>query len=137
MADTSNHRVQLFESTRTASLSGLPGEDDDGVYDVSVTLSDGDEHIEHTFQITVNSAIVDSDGDGIMNREDLDDDNDGMSDLFEDFYRFNRLDPSDAAEDADGDGASNLREFNSGTNPRDYQEYPGSVPAAVVNFLLF
>lgn len=49
---------------------------------------------------------------------DNDDDNDGMTDVFENMFAF--LDPfdnTDATEDEDGDGVSNLDEFINGTSP--------------------
>jgi hypothetical protein len=42
-----------------------------------------------------------------------------MPDDWEILYGFDPLDPSDAYEDADGDGVSNLDEYLQGTNPRD------------------
>lgn len=60
---------------------------------------------------------VDSDADGIGNNADIDDDNDGMPDTFEQQYGFDRLDPADAAQDYDNDGASNLSEYMNGTDP--------------------
>jgi hypothetical protein len=49
---------------------------------------------------------------------DLDDtDNDGMPDEWELKYGFDPEDPSDAKEDYDGDGYTNLKEYEIGTNP--------------------
>ncbi len=48
---------------------------------------------------------------------DNDDDNDGMPDLFELANSFDPFDPTDAAGDRDGDGVSNVDEFNAGTSP--------------------
>jgi hypothetical protein len=44
-------------------------------------------------------------------------DGDGMPDSWENTYGFNYADPSDAAQDADSDGQSNLSEYLSGTDP--------------------
>jgi len=60
---------------------------------------------------------VDTDGDGIGNNTDTDDDNDGMPDAWELLYSLDPLDPSDAALDTDGDGYTNLEEYQAGTDP--------------------
>jgi hypothetical protein len=52
-----------------------------------------------------------------------DTDGDGMPDAWEGTYSFNASDPSDAAQDADGDGLTNLQEYRAGTNPRDNLSY--------------
>ena len=46
-----------------------------------------------------------------------DSDRDGMSDVWEDKYGFNKNDKSDAIGDRDGDGYDNLEEFLNGTRP--------------------
>ena len=46
-----------------------------------------------------------------------DTDNDGMPDEWEKRYNLDHLDPDDANEDTDGDGYSNLKEYQIGTNP--------------------
>ncbi len=53
----------------------------------------------------------DTDGDGIPNFVDTDDDNDGISDPTEIGAGLNPLLPSDAAGDLDGDGISNINEY--------------------------
>ena len=53
----------------------------------------------------------------VLSPEDLD--NDGMPATWELIYQFNPNDPRDAAQDADADGLSNLREYELGTNPRN------------------
>jgi hypothetical protein len=54
----------------------------------------------------------------------LDSDGDGMPDWWEKKYGFDPFNPADAAEDADGDGFSNLEEYLAGTNPRDPNSHP-------------
>jgi hypothetical protein len=66
---------------------------------------------------------LDTDGDGIGNHSDLDDDNDGMSDQWELQYNLNPL-VNDAAEDPDGDGYSNLQEYRFGTDPNNPNSKP-------------
>jgi hypothetical protein len=60
---------------------------------------------------------VDTDGDGIGNDADPDDDNDGMPDSWEALYGLDPLGPSDATEDGDRDGVSNHDEFLQDTDP--------------------
>ena len=50
--------------------------------------------------------------------EAADGDGDGMPDWWEELHGFDPADPSDAALDPDGDGLSNLAEFQAGTDPR-------------------
>jgi hypothetical protein len=59
---------------------------------------------------------ADDDGDGTGDNQDADDDNDGMPDVWENIYGLDPL-TNDAALDADGDGVTNLMEFQSDTNP--------------------
>ena len=59
----------------------------------------------------------DTDGDGLPDWLDFDDDNDGMPDTWEEIYGLEPLDPSDAAADPDGDGLTNLAEYQPGTDP--------------------
>lgn len=79
--------------------------------------SDGVVNASDAFPRDPNES-VDTDGDGIGNNEDTDDDNDGMPDSYENQYNFDPLDPSDATQDADDDGSSNLAEYTIGSNPR-------------------
>jgi subtilisin-like proprotein convertase family protein len=60
--------------------------------------------------------LPDNDGDGIPSSEDPDDDNDGMPDEFEEANGFDPLDDSDATEDLDNDGVSNVQEYLNGTD---------------------
>lgn len=55
-----------------------------------------------------------------------DSDNDGMPDAWETQYGLNSNDPSDASHDADGDGYTNLQEYQAGTNPSLASSHPAS-----------
>ena len=58
----------------------------------------------------------DLDGDGLGDNADSDDDNDGMSDIWEQRYALVSGE-DDAAEDHDNDGLTNLEEYTNGTHP--------------------
>ncbi len=59
---------------------------------------------------TGQTAIVDSDGDGIP-------------DAYETAHGLDKFDASDAAKDADGDGFTNLQEYLAGTDPQSAASY--------------
>ncbi|MCZ7599518.1 MAG: hypothetical protein M5U09_19775 [Gammaproteobacteria bacterium] len=69
---------------------------------------------------------VDSDDDGTGDNADLDDDNDGMSDIYEQANGLDPLDPSDATGDLDLDGYTNLEEHDAGTDPQLYADNPAA-----------
>ncbi len=69
------------------------------------------------FTVQSVSNSPDTDNDQIANFADLDDDNDGMPDSWEMEFGLDPLNSADAAQDADGDGVSNLQEFLDGTSP--------------------
>ena len=59
-----------------------------------------------------------------------DSDGDGIPDWWEDRYGLHKDDPADATLDADGDGFSNLYEYQHHTDPNDY--YNGALPVITV-----
>ena len=59
---------------------------------------------------------ADNDADGIGDNQDIDDDNDGMSDIWETAYGLDPL-TDDADLDADGDGMTNIDEFHADSDP--------------------
>jgi len=69
-----------------------------------------------TITVIGNKPLKDTDGDGIPDDTDLDDDNDGMTDIQENTYGLNPL-VNDANIDKDGDGILNIDEINAGTHP--------------------
>ena len=88
-------------------------------YNPVETDTDGDGVVDAEDAFPTNAdETLDFDGDGIGNNADPDDDNDGMSDHFEQLYGLNTLNPADADTDLDGDGKSNLEEFNAGSSPK-------------------
>ena len=54
----------------------------------------------------------------------LDEDGDGLPDVWERRYGLNPKDPADAALDLDGDGFSNFEEFEAQTDPKDAKDHP-------------
>jgi len=71
------------------------------------------------WRATISKAmLIDTDGDGLLDKSDSDDDNDGMPDIWEKANGLNPLKSSDAAVDIDSDGLSNLQEYQAGTKPR-------------------
>ncbi|BCS95388.1 hypothetical protein DSLASN_10200 [Desulfoluna limicola] len=67
---------------------------------------------------------VDTDGDGVGNNADRDDDNDGMPDAWEIAHGLDPLSSADAGLDTDGDGTSNRDEYSLGTLPDNSNSHP-------------
>lgn len=101
--------------------AGESGDSNQVEYSVPAAVpddSDGDGYNDSVDAFPDNgSEWTDTDGDGIGNNADTDDDQDGMLDTWETMYGLDPLDSTDAASDLDGDGISNLEEYNSGSNP--------------------
>ncbi|MBT6874743.1 MAG: hypothetical protein HOA28_05900, partial [Euryarchaeota archaeon] len=74
------------------------------------------------FNITIISSLLDTDNDGIPDETDLDDDNDGWSDIDEDACLTDTLDEEDMPIDTDGDGICD------GADPNDDSEIFFSYP---------
>jgi subtilisin family serine protease len=75
-----------------------------------------------------NPTQANFDGDSLGDACDPDDDNDQMPDAWEIANGLNPFDPSDAAADPDGDGATNLAEYLGGTDPRTADFVNADIP---------
>ncbi|CAN2041068.1 hypothetical protein GMMP15_260026 [Candidatus Magnetomoraceae bacterium gMMP-15] len=91
-----------------------PGECGCGTPDTDVD-NDGTLDCHDAFPYNPNEWL-DTDLDGIGNNEDTDDDNDNMPDSWEEQYKLNPV-FDDSLDDLDGDGYSNIYEYNIGSDP--------------------
>ena len=82
---------------------------------------DGDGIVDGTDNCpaAANTEQTDTDGDGLGDACDGDDDNDGLPDSWELNYGLNPLSASDANTDADDDGLTNLQEYQLSTLPNN------------------
>ena len=64
---------------------------------------------------------------GYISRNRIDEDGDMMADSWERTYELNYNDPSDGALDPDGDGYTNLEEYQADSDPRSARYYPGVI----------
>ncbi len=105
-------------------LASDAGQFGSGVWEIAMycTGQGGDSPID-TVTLTV-AEWLDTDGDGVHNDIDDDDDNDGMPDDWEQEHGLDSEDADDAELDADGDGFSNLAEYRAGTDPEDDSDHP-------------
>jgi hypothetical protein len=119
--DDDNDGVPDVEDVFALDSSEWIDSDEDGTGDNADQDDDNDgvPDVEDVFALD-SSEWIDSDEDGTGDNADQDDDNDGMSDNWETDYSLNLLDPSDASLDSDGDGLTNIEEFQKQTNPKSY-----------------
>ena len=130
------YSASTSQASFTAPVVGLDGET--FTFRLTVTDDDGSSSVSNMTVSVLKSSSTDVDGDlvpdvvdrfpndptewadndddGTGNNQDPDDDNDGMTDIWEVAYG---LDPliNDSELDADNDGLTNLAEFNADTNP--------------------
>ena len=125
VGDTTSYTLTGLDEGRTyyVAATAYDGSDNESGYSnqISYTVpysdTDGDGVPDYQDAFPSDPAeTVDTDGDGIGNNADTDDDGDEMPDAWENQYGFNPL-VDDAAGDEDGDGLSNLDEYLAGTNP--------------------
>ena len=124
------------ETTFTAPIAVTDA--DTLTFSLTVIDTEGLEDIDYCIVTVTKKAVVDSDGDGVPddqdafpddpeesldsdgdsvgNNEDTDDDEDGMPDTWELKYGLDPL-KHDAADDSDGDGDTNINEYDSETDP--------------------
>jgi len=121
-------------ATDTVKITVLLDTDGDGTPDLTDPDDDNDgvNDDEDTFPLDP-TETVDTDRDGIGNNADADDDNDGMPDIWETENGLNPLDAADASMDLDGDGLTNLEEYEGDTSPNvsDAQAFPWWILAAI------
>ncbi|MCP5152824.1 MAG: thrombospondin type 3 repeat-containing protein [Ectothiorhodospiraceae bacterium] len=118
-AQVSGDLPDLDPSNDTASIDTTAGidTDGDGTIDALDPDDDGDgvDDGADNCPLIANANQLDTDDDGAGNACDDDDDGDGISDAAESAAGLDPLDAADAGGDLDGDGLTNLEEFQLGT----------------------
>ena len=126
-------------ATDTVTIIVLLDTDGDGTPDTADPDDDNDGTLDVNDAFPLDpTETVDTDGDGIGNNADDDDDNDGMPDTWETENGLNPLNAADASLDPDGDGLTNLEEYQGDTDPNvsDAQAFPwwilGAAAAVII-----
>ncbi len=101
-----------------------------GTYDwvVPASVSIGVDYKIRVCSVSDSSICDDSDDSFVITQtgmpaDAVDSDDDGMPDDWEDLHGLNKSSLDDASWDTDGDGASNIDEFRTGTHPGNMQSY--------------
>jgi hypothetical protein len=99
-----------------------------GEHEITLTVKDKkNSESSATIKITIDiDKTTDTDKDGTPDYIDEDDDDDGLPDEWEEKYKLDPYDPTDAEKDSDGDGFSNLEEYQEDTDPRRRSSTPAS-----------
>ncbi len=123
----------------TFTLDGSRSSDNSQIVSYVWTIEDEEyngEEIDHEFSsngtydvtLTVEDEAGNTDSDTVhitVQREDeKDSDGDGMPDVWEKRNGLDPDDPSDATNDKDDDGYSNLKEYEKGTDPTESESHP-------------
>ncbi|MFL0801953.1 MAG: FG-GAP-like repeat-containing protein [Agarilytica sp.] len=120
-AGDDNAETLRFSVTLTPEVAA---EDPNFLVDLEIT--DDGPRLDESTKLPLALTAADNDGDDTINyydafpndvRYNADSDNDLMADAWEIAYGLNPESASDAALDADGDGATNLQEFNNDSAP--------------------
>ncbi|MCA1800230.1 MAG: putative Ig domain-containing protein, partial [Actinobacteria bacterium] len=120
-----------FDSA-SGALTGTPASSNIGTTSgIVISVSDGSLRTDlAAFDLKV---FADNDNDNISDLLDPDDDNDGMTDVWELANGLDPLDPNDASTDSDGDGVSNLDEYTANSDPQTDDYTPVVTAPADVN----
>ena len=109
---TTNNQYSIDTASLTAGLHTLEVKVKDNTDKVR---NDPENLLQDMLAWTIMVKAKDTDGDGQTDDIDLDDDNDQIPDAIEVQFGLNKNDPSDAGDDLDRDGDSNLFEYLNGT----------------------
>jgi len=86
-------------------------------YSAPENLTGDDLEIELTLNVSCDGVPPSSSSESVTISVTFDYDDDGMPDYWEQLYGFDEVSADDADLDADGDGLTNLEEYEAGTNP--------------------